>query len=150
MSHVPLPGSIAVDTGLDAGCPATDQRGQARPFDGNSDGPATCDIGAVESHTPFQVMCSPRPRVVVATANNGDGRLRINLSTTGANNAFRRIQVSQNANGIVTPVPPFVGTSQSELLVARQTPGVARTVSLSIIDACGIWQTFVGGGPGAF
>jgi len=41
-----LPGSPAIDAG--AGCPATDQRGVARPIDGNGDGTALCDIGAYE------------------------------------------------------------------------------------------------------
>lgn len=38
----------ALDGGDNAGCPAVDQRGEARPVDGNSDSVATCDIGAVE------------------------------------------------------------------------------------------------------
>jgi hypothetical protein len=37
-----LPGSPSIDTGLNAGCPVTDQRGLTRPI-----GPA-CDVGAVE------------------------------------------------------------------------------------------------------
>jgi CSLREA domain-containing protein len=41
-THALLPGSPAIDAGTNAGCPATDQRGVARPF-----GPA-CDIGAFE------------------------------------------------------------------------------------------------------
>ncbi len=43
-----LPGSPAIDAGDNSMCPATDQRGVARPIDGNKDGVATCDIGAVE------------------------------------------------------------------------------------------------------
>lgn len=51
---LPLPGSSAIDAGNPATCSdATtvnnlDQRGFARPFDGNGDGIAVCDIGAVE------------------------------------------------------------------------------------------------------
>jgi hypothetical protein len=41
-TFVPGAGSVAIDTGKDAGCPATDQRGIARPQG------AHCDIGAVE------------------------------------------------------------------------------------------------------
>jgi CSLREA domain-containing protein len=43
-----LPGSPAVDTGDNNGCPATDQRGVQRPLDGNGDGTPVCDIGAYE------------------------------------------------------------------------------------------------------
>ena len=42
-----LPGSPALDRGS-ADCPATDQREATRPLDGNRDGSAVCDIGAVE------------------------------------------------------------------------------------------------------
>jgi len=43
-----LNGSPAIDAGDNNGCPATDQRGFSRPYDGDGDGTATCDIGAVE------------------------------------------------------------------------------------------------------
>jgi len=48
-THALLLGSPAIDAGTNNGCPATDQRGVARPIDGNSDGSAVCDIGAVEA-----------------------------------------------------------------------------------------------------
>jgi Right handed beta helix region len=53
-THALLFGSPAIDAarfGTSArffDCPRTDQRGAARPFDGNGDGVATCDIGAFE------------------------------------------------------------------------------------------------------
>jgi hypothetical protein len=49
-THDLLPGSPAIDAGNNASCPATDQRGEARPFDGDDppDGFADCDIGSVE------------------------------------------------------------------------------------------------------
>ncbi len=47
-THALLPGSPAIDAGDDADCPATDQRGESRPKDGNGDGSAVCDIGAYE------------------------------------------------------------------------------------------------------
>jgi CSLREA domain-containing protein len=51
-THLPAAGSPAIDTGDDAACPATDQRGAARPSDGDGDTFAHCDIGAVEVPEP--------------------------------------------------------------------------------------------------
>ncbi len=42
LSILPLQGSPAIDGGTNAGCPATDQRGYARPVG------TTCDVGATE------------------------------------------------------------------------------------------------------
>jgi len=47
-THALLGGSPATDAARTAVCPAVDQRGVARPLDGNGDGTAACDIGAFE------------------------------------------------------------------------------------------------------
>jgi CSLREA domain-containing protein len=47
-THALLPGSPAIDLVTGAGCPARDQRGRARPADGDGNGTALCDSGAVE------------------------------------------------------------------------------------------------------
>ncbi|HEX5036661.1 MAG TPA: choice-of-anchor Q domain-containing protein [bacterium] len=41
--------SPALDAAANAGCPAADERGAARPIDGNGDGEAVCDLGAFEA-----------------------------------------------------------------------------------------------------
>lgn len=41
-------GSPAIDAGVGARCPQTDQRGKTRPADGNGDGTSACDSGAYE------------------------------------------------------------------------------------------------------
>jgi CSLREA domain-containing protein len=52
-THALMPGSPAIDTGDDAQCPPSDQRGVPRPQDGNGDGEAICDIGSYELEGPW-------------------------------------------------------------------------------------------------
>jgi hypothetical protein len=49
LTHALQPGSPAIDTANNAGCPADDQRGVSRPFDGDNDGAPVCDKGAFEA-----------------------------------------------------------------------------------------------------
>lgn len=45
-----MPESPAIDTAVHGQCPATDQRGFVRPYDGDEDMVAICDVGAYELH----------------------------------------------------------------------------------------------------
>jgi hypothetical protein len=47
-THAPLNFSPAIDGGNNSGCPAVDQRYVNRPIDGEANGTATCDVGALE------------------------------------------------------------------------------------------------------
>jgi hypothetical protein len=47
-THALLEGSPAIDNADPLYCPAADQRGFPRPFDGDGDGEAICDVGAFE------------------------------------------------------------------------------------------------------
>ena len=53
MCHLPQEGSPTIDSGDDANCPAMDQLGNLRPWDGDGDGVAHCDRGAIELGAPF-------------------------------------------------------------------------------------------------
>ena len=45
-------GTPAIDAGTNAGCPSVDQRSAPRPQDGDNNGSAICDVGAVEVPEP--------------------------------------------------------------------------------------------------
>ena len=42
------------------------------------------------------------------------------------------------------------GVTQTTFTVDRVTDGASTTVPLVVVDGCGDWSTFVGGGPSAF
>jgi hypothetical protein len=72
-TFLPLSGSVAIDGGVAAGCPSTDQRGVARPQDGDDDGTVRCDVGAVEvaaapTATTTPVTAASSPTTVAAAA----------------------------------------------------------------------------------
>ena len=58
-THALLLASPAVDAGNDSSCRSTDQRGAARPADGDEDGVAICDIGAFEYNATFNNLYLP-------------------------------------------------------------------------------------------
>jgi CSLREA domain-containing protein len=77
-TFLPLTGSPAIDTG-DAACGSTDGRGQPRPLDGDGDGIATCDRGAVEVSTWNPLGLSPSTTLDKVDANPGDGVCQTNV-----------------------------------------------------------------------
>lgn len=58
LTHALLPNSPAIDAGDDAQCPPLDARGIIRPYDGDGDSLATCDIGAVEARRQLSIADS--------------------------------------------------------------------------------------------
>jgi CSLREA domain-containing protein len=179
-THALLPGSPAVDRAPNAECPATDQRRAPRPRDGNGDGVAICDMGSFEAPAmgdppppvdpqppepppplPPPVVCSPRPPVTVQTSATGDGRLRATLTVSGTNNTLVSLRMGRLDNaqvevagqavpsgGVTVSLPP--GTTTTEMLVRPATAGRSVTAQFVVVDRCGEWRSFVGGGPGAF
>lgn len=66
-AHIPNPGSPAIDAGSLAppsntslpGCLVRDQQGTLRPVDGDGDGTAVCDIGAIEAPERISTVLEP-------------------------------------------------------------------------------------------
>jgi hypothetical protein len=113
--------------------------------------------------TPTQaaVVCKPRPPVKVDLTRIGTGRLQATFTVNGANNAIDYVRITETHGGSVTyngatrtgeqilePSAPQQKTLSFE--VRRLTTGQPTTIKITIVDGCGAWDTFVGGGPNAF
>jgi hypothetical protein len=105
------------------------------------------------------VGCTPRPAVQVTTSPGGGG-LQVMVTATGANNRVQSLQFTRTSNAVVdvggqtgrsgsftTTLP---GTSASTTFTVRRVGAGSAMVSFAVIDRCGTWTTFVGGGPGTF
>lgn len=114
-THTLLPGSPAVDAGKTSACPPLDQRGRARPFDGDSDGKGLCDSGAVE-YTGFDHPSADNAAPYRAAQFADHARLTWNPVTWAAS---YEIQVDDQAD-FSSPVYHQAGLSAGVL--EMQTP----------------------------
>ncbi|RMG37914.1 MAG: hypothetical protein D6725_08195 [Planctomycetota bacterium] len=106
-THLPRPGSPVIDAGAANGVPVTDQRGVDRIVDGNSDGVARADIGAVEleaavAHEFVVDATADRPDAVA-----GDGDARDGLGRTTLRAAVEEANASPGKDRIVLPAGTF-------------------------------------------
>jgi hypothetical protein len=119
--------------------------------------------GVTVTNTPIPtpvVNCNPRPRVTVSTQPAGSNNLNVTVMP-GANGWINQIGIGAATNARIDiagqtgvtgnqtfPMPP--GTTSFTFVVHHATPGQATTVPVTVVDTCGSWQTFVGGGASAF
>ena len=111
-----------------------------------------------------EVPCGPRPSVNVAAGPGQSGVLvatiKAGQSVGTPGNALKSLKFGPATNATVAvngqqgpgnfTVNLPANTTQATLQVTRTTPGQAVTVPLTVVDGCGEWPTFVGGGPNAF
>jgi predicted outer membrane repeat protein len=106
--------------------------------------------------------CAPRPVVRTALVVSG-GALQVTVSATAANglpsNRLVELRFANATNARITiggqtesgnftyRVPE--NTSELTFTVTRATAGQPTTVPLVVVDSCGEWPTFVGGGSAA-
>jgi thermitase len=118
------------------------------------------------------VACSPRPNISVTSQSQGNYS-KVTLTANGLGNAIRFVQVNGTAgtpvNGTLVMPSSFDGApditaldwggaqtfvpaqtdKQVVMRLSRTTPNTPTTVPFKVQDACGSWQTFVGGGTSA-
>jgi hypothetical protein len=124
---------------------------------------ATATPTRTPTPTPTQVAvaCEPRPPVKVALTRIGNGWLQTTFTVSGVNNAIDYVRITETRGGSVTysgatrtgeqilePSTPQQKTLTFE--VRRLTTGQPTTIKVTVVDGCGKWDTFVGGGPDAF
>jgi hypothetical protein len=117
------------------------------------------------SAPPSTAQCLPRPSVSVATSRGDPGRLLVTVrtGTTPANPQNRLLAVRFlfgsnaliDAGGQVNRTGEFTVAipgrpEQTSFSVRRATPGQATTVPFVVIDDCGEFRSFAGGGPNSF
>jgi hypothetical protein len=109
-------------------------------------------------------FCAPRPKVeVLAVADNGRLRVTVNAGHSAGTptNELRGIRFGTPTNALVElvghvpspavpqPITLPPGTRSVTFFVRRAQAG-ATTVPFTVVDSCGEWPTFVGGGQSAF
>jgi hypothetical protein len=121
---------------------------------------ATPTVTPTPPPTPEPALCQPRPPVRVVVDASASGQFVVGVSATRlpltpANwlNAVRfdRLDNAQVEVGGATHDEPFMFAlperpRDAAFRVRRLQPGTA-TVHFTVIDDCGEWPTFVGGGP---
>lgn len=140
LTHALLPGSPAIDAGDDATCLATDQRAIARPFDGNNDGSAVCDIGAYEAVTPVLATATstvtPTPTTSPTPVDTATPTTTRTPIATATATATATPALTATPTRLITPLPtgehlfdvrPYVVASANTLQV-----GDSLTVAVTI------------------
>jgi hypothetical protein len=146
MTHALLPDSPAIDAGNNSGAPATDQRGNRRPRDGDGDGVAIVDIGSFE----FSVDQSAIEALNDTATVNEDTTasiITVLANDTGPSGSMLSVvAVSQPTNGsaaigangahvVYTPQPNFVGTDTFGYTVTDGTGTVATAmVTVTVVN----------------
>jgi hypothetical protein len=114
-------------------------------------GPATA------TPTPTAQPCVPRPRVSVSATSGGSGLLNVTVSVSGATNAIGELRFGTARNAVIDLPDGRTGqtggityrpTSRQSRVTfqVRRTATGGATVPFTVVDDCGTWQTFVGGG----
>ncbi len=120
LTHAPLSGSPAIDRG--GTCPSTDQRGSMRPVDGDADGQALCDAGAVEV-VAYQLTSLSPGRAVTSGSS-----FTLSVRGTGFRNGLR---VQWNGSDRTTT---FVSTTELQATISAGDIGSNGVIVITVSD----------------
>ena len=129
--HPLLSEGAPVDGGDAGACPPADQRGIGRPVDGDGDGAAACDIGAVERG------CGEDEPLAVGTPCGSDGNACTDDLCDGAGSCAHtarvdpcaRCEVCDPAAGCAATPRTTCATSSAGALTVKESPGTTRRTS---------------------
>ena len=110
MTHAPLSGNPLVDAGDNGECVSDDQTGTPRPIDGDADGSADCDIGAVEFVDVFGPVASLNSAPQISTPSNSAQTILIDYFDDGAID----LGSLDNADISITPGPLTISQTLPE------------------------------------
>jgi hypothetical protein len=129
LTHSLQDGSPAIDAVKTGACPAADQRGVARPQDGNLDGRAVCDIGALEWRR------APPTCALSDSGTDAAGRGFLRVTARDTLSGLRSVSALQASNMGVA-VPSFaVGTHGPVVVTAtRQNQALPAQVALRVTN----------------
>lgn len=129
-----LPGSPAIDAGDNTSCSVADQRGVARPFDGDNNGSVICDIGAYEAVIPVlaTATATPSPTPTATRTAMPTPTVTSTPTTTQTPTSTRTPTVTPTPT--LSATPPTV-TNTPNATDTATTPTVAPTVpQTQIVD----------------
>jgi len=124
LTHALRPGSPAIDAGNNTNCPVTDQRGVARPYDGNNNGTATCDVGAVEAQHQLTIA-----DVSVVEGTGGSNSAVFTVTLSSASSQAVTVNYATQNDSAAAPAD-FTATSGTLTFSPGQT---VRTIAVPIV-----------------
>lgn len=137
LTYFSLPsGSLAIDSGNNDGCPATDEIGTKRPFN------QTCDIGAIEFGVAPTYQVSLSPTQAAKSGVPGSFPVTYNLTVTNNGNmadTFTVSVASQWTAGFPATIGPLNPGASAVLGVNIQVPadaqdGAASQASVTVVS----------------
>jgi YD repeat-containing protein len=144
LTHAPQTGSPAIDAGNPAtpgsggtACEASDQRGYARPVDGDGNGSVRCDIGALEVGS-ATIVYTYDPLYRLTAANYGNGSV-FSYTYDAVGNRLTQTTIT-NTQGIPISVTWSIPvTDVWQLGETRQSPAISPILQ-AIVERKD-WQT---------